>query len=212
MTSPTKVEGPALAGVVLAGGLGRRLGGVDKALLPLGGAPLVAHVARRLAAQVGAIAINANGDAGRFAGLDLPVVADPLPDRPGPLAGVLAGMEWAAARGFRAVVTVSTDAPFFPADLVARLQAAAGDDAAIAATAGTPPRMHPTFGLWPVALAPRLRAALLAGDRRMMHWAEACDAATAIFDDPDGTSFLNINTPEDLARAESLVALGTAPT
>lgn len=198
-------DGPAL---ILAGGLARRMGGGDKALLPLAGRPLLAHVIERLAPQASPLAINANGDPARFAAFGLPVLADPVADYPGPLAGVLAGLQWAAAMGASDIVTVAADTPFFPADLVARLRAAAAEAGAPIALAATPDperglARHPTFGLWSIALMDDLAAALAAGTRKIVAWADRHGAATALFDGP-GDPFFNLNTPDDLARAQTL--------
>ncbi|HHX88424.1 MAG TPA: molybdenum cofactor guanylyltransferase, partial [Paracoccus sp.] len=116
----------AVLGVILAGGRATRMGGGDKGLRQVAGRRLLDHVIDRLGPQVAGLAINANGDPARLAGFGLPVLPDSLPDHPGPLAGVLAGMDWAAGQGARAIVTAAADTPFFPPDLVARLQAAAG--------------------------------------------------------------------------------------
>lgn len=198
---------PQVPGVILAGGLATRMGGGDKGLLALAGRPLMAHVIDRLAPQVAALAINANGDPARFAGFGLPVLADGVPDRPGPLAGVLAAMDWAAARGARAVVTVPADTPFLPADLVARLGIAMGPERpAVAASAEAEGgvRVHPTCGLWPVALRERLRGDLAAGTRRVMVWAAAQGAAQALLPRGAVDPFFNVNTPADLAAAEAI--------
>lgn len=137
---PARVAVPAgpVAGVILAGGLSRRMGGGDKCLLPLGGRPILAHVIDRLRPQVGPLALNANGDPARFAAFGLEVVADDFPGFAGPLAGLLAGMDWAAARGLPLVVTAAADTPFFPRDLVARLRAAMAETGAPIALAATP--------------------------------------------------------------------------
>jgi molybdopterin-guanine dinucleotide biosynthesis protein A len=196
-----------IAGVILAGGRATRMGGDDKALLPLAGRPLVAHVVERLRPQVDLLALNANGDPGRFGDLGLPVIADGFPDFPGPLAGLLAGLEWAAAAGAGAVVTAAVDTPFLPADLVDRLTAAAreaGACAAVAATRGPEGlTLHPAFGLWPVGRRAALAEALAEGKRRVRDWAEACGAATAVFE-AEGEPFFNINTPDDLVHARGL--------
>lgn len=196
-------DGPA---IILAGGLARRMGGGDKALLQLAGRPLMAHVIERLAPQAGPLAINANGDPARFAAFGLPVLADPVADYPGPLAGVLAGLEWAAAMGAADIVTVAADTPFFPADLVARLRAAAagaGTPIALAATQDAERGIarHPTFGLWSTSLRHDLAEALEAGTRKIVAWTDRHGAATALFDGP-GDPFFNLNTPDDLARAQ----------
>jgi len=187
-------------GVILAGGLSRRMGGGDKGLLPLGDGTILSHVVARLAPQVVALALNANGEPARFAALGLPVVADTIDGFAGPLAGVLAGLDWAATQGGDHIVTAAADTPFFPCDLVPRLLAA-GDGIVLAATADG---VHPTFGLWPVALRDDLRAALQGGLRKVVHWTDRHGAATALFDDA-GDPFFNVNTPEDLARAEAML-------
>jgi molybdenum cofactor guanylyltransferase len=196
-----------IAGVILAGGQATRMGGGDKGLRVVGGQPLLAHVLDRLRPQVDSIVLNANGDPARFADWGLPVVADSLPDWPGPLAGVLAGMDWAAAQGADAVISVAADTPFFPRDLVAQLQAAAGPSGlALAATReGGKLYRQPTFGLWPVALRDDLRAALLGGLRKVVLWTDAHGAGTAEFATDPFDPFFNINTPEDIAMAETLV-------
>ena len=196
-----------VVGVILAGGRATRMGGGDKGLLDLSGRPVLAHVIDRLAPQVGALALNANGDPARFAGFGLPVLADSLPDWPGPLAGVLAGLDWAAARGARAVVSAAADTPFSPADLVAGLRAAAGPSGlALAASRDAEGTLwrHPTFGLWPVALREDLRAALTGGLRKVVAWTDRHGAGTAEFATTDRDPFFNINTPDDLARARTL--------
>ncbi len=179
--------------VILAGGLSRRMG-AEKALLLLAGRPLVAHVALRMAPQAGPLALNANGDPARFAALGLPVLPDPVAGNPGPLAGVLAALDWAAAQGAAGVATVPADAPFLPGDLVARL-AAAGP----LAVARSPGGWQGACALWPVALRARLAADLAAGARRVTDWALAQGAAAADF--PEDAPFLNVNTPADLAEA-----------
>ncbi|MFT3974575.1 MAG: molybdenum cofactor guanylyltransferase MobA [Amaricoccus sp.] len=189
-----------IVGVILAGGRASRMGGGDKALLRLGGRPLVARVAERLRPQVEAVLLNANGDPGRFAGLGFEVVADTVPDLPGPLAGVLAGMERAAAMGAAAIVTAPCDAPFLPRDLCTRL-AGAGP---FVLAAGGDGRRHPTFGLWPVDLRVPLRAGIAAGARRVGAWMAEHGAVVARFDDED--AFFNVNEPGDLVAAEARVA------
>lgn len=188
-------------GVILAGGLATRMGGGDKGLAELGGRSILSWALERIAPQVGSVAINANGDPARFAEFACPVIADTVPDNPGPLAGILAGMEWAAKEGASHIVTVAADTPFLPKDLVERLEAAAKNQPI--ALAETQDGRHPTFGLWPVSLADDLRARLAAGQRRVVTWAEDHGAASAHFQ--DGQAFFNINTPEDLARAEGLI-------
>ena len=200
-------------GVILAGGQATRMGGGDKGLLALGDATILDHVIARLAPQAGALALNANGDPARLARFGLPVLPDPIEGFPGPLAGVLAGLDWAAGAGAETVVTVAADTPFFPRDLVARLQAAAqgmahplvlattprGDEETRSMSRGGRVR-HPTFGLWPVALRDDLRAALDGGLRKVVLWTDAHDGREALFE--DGAAFFNVNTPEDLALAQ----------
>lgn len=202
--------------VILAGGSARRMGGGDKGLRPLGGLRVIDHLLAALAPQAGALAINANGDAGRFADLGLPVLADSILADPasadsgqngiGPLAGIATALDWAAGRGAAAVVTVPTDTPFLPPELVARLVQAAGPDCpAIAAEAGPEGlRLHPGIGVWPVALRGRLGAAIAAGHRRLMGFADACGAKPVAFPGGEG-HFLNLNTPEALAEAETML-------
>ncbi|MEM1302830.1 MAG: molybdenum cofactor guanylyltransferase MobA, partial [Pseudomonadota bacterium] len=170
-------------GVILAGGLARRMGGGDKGLLTLGGQSLLQHVIDRLEPQVADIALNANGDPDRFGGYGLPVIADETTDFAGPLAGVLTGMVWGAAQGADHIVTVAADTPFFPCDLVPRLQLALDGDAQIALAATPDPKRgmarHPTFGIWPTALADDLRAALANGTRKVVAWTDRHGTAMA---------------------------------
>lgn len=195
--------------VILAGGRASRMGGGDKGMLALGGQRILDHVIDRLRPQVSAMVLNANGDPARFDGLGLPVVADSLPDLPGPLAGVLAGLDWAAAQGAASVVSAAADTPFLPRDLVAGLRAAAGASGlALAASRDEEGRLqrHPTFGLWPVALRDDLRAALEGGLRKVVIWTDRHGAGTAEFSTGALDPFFNVNTPQDLALAEDLVA------
>ncbi len=199
-----------IPGVILAGGQSRRMGGGDKTLLPLGGQTVLSRVIERLRGQVGAMLLNANGDAARFAAFDLPVLPDSLQDHPGPLAGVLAGLDWAAGHGASRIVTVAADTPFFPPDLVARLVGAAeraGTPIALAATPreGGGLNRHPVFGLWPVSLRGDLRAALEGGTRKIVAWADIHGAASAEFPDTPFDPFFNINTAEDMHRAEAIL-------
>ena len=192
-------------GVILAGGRATRMGGGDKGALMLGGQSLLARCIARLAPQVDGAVLNANGDPARFAGYGLPVVADSVPGFVGPLAGVLAGMDWATQHGADAVVSAAADTPFFPEDLVTRLRAAG--PLALAATPDPVRKLnrHPTFGLWPVALREDLRAALHGGLRKVVLWTDAHGAATAHFPVGEFDPFFNINTPEDLIAAEALL-------
>ena len=198
----------APVGVLLAGGAARRMGGGDKCLLPLGGRPMLAHVAARAAPQVSRLVLNANGDPARFASFGLPVAPDSVEGRPGPLAGVLAGLDWAAAHAPECALaaTFAADTPFFPEDLVARLLRARrpGAPLACAASGG---RAHPVFGLWPVALRGDLRRALTEeGVRKVDIWTARHGAAEAAFPAGRIDPFFNVNRPEDLAHAKALLA------
>ena len=199
-----------ILGVILAGGRATRMDGGDKALLPLGGATLLDHVVTRLAPQCDRLVLNANGDPARFARFGLPVVADSAPDYPGPLAGVLAGLDRAAEEGAEMIVTVAADTPFFPPDLVTRLSEAAraaNTPIALAASPGedAAPRRHPIFALWPVTLREDLRTSLAGGQRKVVAWAERHGAATALFEAGAIDPFFNVNTPQDLAHAQALL-------
>ncbi|SHJ56087.1 molybdenum cofactor guanylyltransferase [Palleronia salina] len=195
-------------GVILAGGQATRMGGGDKGLLSLGDRSILDEVIARLAPQVSGMALNANGDAARFADLRLPVLPDSVAGHPGPLAGVLAGLDWAAGQGADRIVTVAADTPFFPRDLVARLAAAAEDvPIALAATReGDRVYRHPTFGLWPVALRDDLRAALADGVRKVVMWTDRHGCGQALFPTDGCDPFFNVNTPDDLEQAREMAS------
>ena len=196
-------------GIILAGGLSSRMGGGDKALLPLGDSTLLAHVIARLAPQTDGLALNANGDPARFSAYGLPVIADSIDGFAGPLAGVLAGLDWAAAQGASQIVTAAADTPFFPSDLVARLAAVAAPSGLAMAVTPDPERgraRHPTFGLWPVALRDDLRAALQGGLRKIVLWTEGHGCGFAEFPTRPHDPFFNVNTPQDLERARAIAA------
>ncbi|MDG3041251.1 molybdenum cofactor guanylyltransferase MobA [Roseicyclus marinus] len=195
-------------GVILAGGRATRMGGGDKGLRMVGGRRLIDHVIDRLGPQCAAMAINANGDPARLEEFGLPILPDTLPDHPGPLAGVLAGLDWAAAQGADAIVTAAADTPFFPGDLVARLMEHAGPSGlCLAASPDDTGRVQrqPTFGLWPVALRHDLRTALSGGLRKIVIWTDGHAAGQAVFDAAPFDPFFNVNTPEDIATAEALM-------
>lgn len=205
--------------VILAGGLATRMGGGDKGLLCIGKVPLLRRVIGRLHPQVSDIVLNANGNPSRFDAFGLPVRPDPIDGFPGPLAGILAGMDWAAQNGADAVVSVAADTPFFPTDLVARLCAATTGKQFPLAMAVTPRssdtlksggengmNRHPTFGLWPTALRDDLRAALNEGLRKVVLWTDRHGAAEAVFEDTPFDPFFNVNTPDDVIEAERLLA------
>lgn len=194
-------------GVILAGGQARRMGGGDKGLLELDGHTILEHVIARLTPQVGGVALNANGDATRFERFGLPVLRDSIEGFPGPLAGVLAGLDWAHEQGAEAIVTAAADTPFFPTDLVEKLTEASGDQPlALAASKGADSKVwrQPTFGLWPVALREDLRQALQDGLRKVVLWTDQHSAGQAVFDIETVDPFFNVNTPEDLADARKL--------
>lgn len=197
-----------LVGLLLAGGQSRRMGGGDKALRELAGVPLLARVIERLRPQVETLVLNANGDPARFAAFGLPVVADGVPGFAGPLAGVLAGLDWAAANrpDCPAVVSAATDAPFLPKDLAARLVAAANEAGADLACAASGGRAHPVFGLWPVWLREDLRQAVVAqGVRKVDQWTARHRLVAVEFADRPLDPFFNANRPEDLAAAAQLL-------
>jgi len=197
-----------VVGLLLAGGQSRRMGGGDKALRLLGGVPLLDRVIERLRPQVDALVLNANGDPSRFAHYALPIAADSVSGFAGPLAGVLAGLDWAASHcpDCLYIASVATDAPFLPTDLVARLVGeldAAHADLACAASGG---RTHPVFGLWPVRLRENLRQALVdEGIRKVDVWTARHKLVTVPFAGQPVDPFFNANRPEDFEAALSLL-------
>lgn len=206
-TTESGVRAPAI-GVVLAGGRASRLGGGDKGLRALGGRPIVERIIERARPQVDALALNANGDPGRFTAYGLPVLVDSIDGFAGPLAGVLAGLDWAATAHptIQWVASFPTDSPFFPTDLVDRLLSAVDRGQADIACARSGSRTHPVFGLWPVGIRATLRAALRGGGaygvEAFMHNYRLAAVAFPIGDfDP----FFNINTEQDLQIAEKRV-------
>ena len=199
---------PEILGLILAGGLSRRMGGGDKPLRLLDGRTLLDRVLARFAPQCGAgVILNANGDARRFSGFPGKIVPDGVPDHPGPLAGILAGLDHAALHhpGITHVASVSGDAPFLPPDLVARLAAVRDGDAIAVAASGT--REHFTVALWPVVLRADLRQALVErGERRVGAFLARHGAVPVSWPTEPHDPFANINTPEDLAAAERVLA------
>ncbi len=201
-------------GLLLAGGLARRMGGGDKPLRSIAGRSILAHVIERLAPQCGGLVVNANGDPARFADYGLPVVADSVPDFAGPLAGILAGLEWMADNrpGTEWLVSVAADTPFIPRDLVARLHEAREEQGVPLACAASGGWTHPVIGLWPVSLRDDLRRALTVEDERKIdRWTARHGCASAEWPVEPVDPFFNANRPEDLDEAERLFAtLATA--
>ena len=204
------VEAFGASGVVLAGGLARRMGGGDKTLREIGGHSILARVIARLEPQCKSLVLSANGDPMRFASFGLPVIADGVKQHPGPLAGILAGLDWAAAHRPNAqwVLSAPGDCPFLPRDLVARLRQAVSAQGAELAVAASQGRSHPVIGLWKVALRDALREALVVeGLRKVQGWTARHRVATVVWPDEPLDPFYNVNTVEDLAEAERLAAL-----
>lgn len=199
---------PPVAGLILAGGLSRRMGGGDKPLLEVGGQTLLARTVARLKPQARPLLLNANGDPHRFAGYGLPVRADIVEGYCGPLAGILTGLEWAREQGVEWLATAAADTPLFPADLVARLWAARQRTQAELAVAVSGGREHPVFALWPVRLAADLRRAVVQdGVRRMGEFMERHAMARAEWLAAPHDPFFNVNSPEDVHQlAERLAA------
>jgi molybdenum cofactor guanylyltransferase len=201
-------------GVVLAGGLARRMGGGDKPLREIGGQAILARVIARLAPQCQCLLLSANGDPLRFASFGLPVVADAVKDHPGPLAGILAGLDWAAAHRPDAqwIFSAPGDCPFLPRDLVVRLRQAVSAQNSELAVAASQGRSHPVIGLWKVALRDALREALVVeGLRRVGEWTGRYRVATVAWPVERIDPFFNANTVEDLAEAERLAAITGPP-
>ena len=204
MTSPL--------GVILAGGQSSRMGGGDKCLLTLGDTTLLDHVIGRLKPQVSGVALNANGHASRFAAYGMDMIPDSIDGFAGPLAGVLAGMDWAAAQVAELIVTAAADTPFFPKDLVRKLQGGLTAQAKIAMAATPDPARgvsrHPTFALWPTVLRDDLRQALTDGLRKVIQWTDRHGCAMVAFPVVPYDPFFNVNTPSDMARAQEILAGG----
>jgi molybdenum cofactor guanylyltransferase len=201
--------GPRTVGAILAGGLARRLGGGDKSLRPIGGRTALERIMERVTPQVARLIINANADPHRFDAFGLPVVADSLPDNPGPLAGVLAALEWTSAiePEIAWVLTLPGDAPFIPRDVVSRLHAARQLNDTMLACAASRGRTHPVIALWPVSIRDALREAIAdSGIRKIEAFTERYRRATEEWPVTPVDPFFNINTPKDLEEANLLVA------
>jgi molybdenum cofactor guanylyltransferase len=200
----------AIPGILLAGGLARRMGGGDKPMRTIAGRSILERVIARLAPQCDDLILNANGDPARFASFGLPVVADSVADFPGPLAGILAGLDWAAANrpGVGWVLSAAADCPFLPRDLVARLDAARAEQNAPIAVAASGGQSHHVIALWSVALRGELRHALtVEGIHRVERWMTRYKTATVSWPAEPLDPFFNANTADDLAEAERLAVL-----
>ena len=203
-------DAPATPGVLLAGGLARRMGGGDKPMRQIGGRTILARVIARLEPQCDGLILNANGDPSRFASFGLPVIPDTVENFPGPLAGILAGLDWAAANrpGVAWVLSAAADCPFLPRDLVARLHRARTEQNAELAVAASAGQSHPVIGLWSVALREELRRALVVEDiRKIDRWTARYRLATVTWPVEPLDPFFNANTVDDIAEAEKLAEL-----
>jgi len=204
------IEIPPTPGVLLAGGLARRMGGGDKPMRTIAGRTILERVVARLKPQCDGIILNANGDPERFATFGLTVVADDVADFPGPLAGILAALDWAAANrpGVEWMLSVATDCPFLPRDLVARLHQGRAAEKAQLAVAVSGGQTHPVIGLWHVGLREELRHALVKDDiRKIDRWTARYRLAAVSWPAEPLDPFFNANTVEDIAEAERLAAL-----
>jgi molybdenum cofactor guanylyltransferase len=197
-----------ITGVILAGGLASRMGGGDKSLKAIGGVPILLRVIRRIGPQVERLIINANGNAERFEKYDLPVVADDLPDHPGPLAGILAGMDYAAEMtSAKHILSVAADCPFLPKDIVPRLLAVLTIRETRISVAHSGGFAQPTIALWDVSLRQDLRKALVEeGVRKIDTFTARYRMASVEWPVEPCDPFFNANTPDDIAEAERLLA------
>ena len=203
-------DSPPTPGVLLAGGLARRMGGGDKPMRTIGGRTILDRVIARLAPQCDGLILNANGDPARFAAFGLPVIADTVKDFPGPLAGILAALDWTAANRPDAawVLSAAADCPFLPRDLAARLQQARIAEGAQLAVAASDGQSHPVIGLWSVSLREELRHALVVEDiRKIDRWTARYKLATVTWPATPLDPFFNANTMDDIAEAERLAEL-----
>ena len=203
-------KAPATPGVLLAGGLARRMGGGDKPMRQIAGRTILERAIARLAPQCDGLILNANGDPARFAAFGLPVIADDVAEFPGPLAGILAGLDWVAANrpGVGFMLSAAADCPFLPRDLVARLEQARRAQGAQLAVAASDGQTHPVIGLWSVALRVELRHALVVEDiRKIDRWTARYKLATVTWPATPLDPFFNANTAEDISEADRLAAL-----
>ena len=201
---------PEIPGVLLAGGLARRMGGGDKPMRQIAGRTILDRVIARLKPQCDGLIINANGDPARFASFGLPVVADSVADFPGPLAGILAALDWVAANrpDVPLLLSAAADCPFLPRDLVSRLHQTLMKENAQLAVAASDGQSHPVIGLWSVALREELRHSLVVEDiRKIDRWTARYRLATVTWPTTPLDPFFNANTVEDIAEADRLAAL-----
>ena len=209
-TPATPRGAPGIPGVLLAGGLARRMGGGDKPMRSIGGKTILARVIARLKPQCDGLVLNANSDPARFAAFGLPVIADDVADFPGPLAGILAALDWMAVHRpeVKRVLSAAADCPFLPRDLVTRLEAARAAENAELAVAASDGQTHPVIGLWSVALRDELRHALVKEDiRKIDRWTARYSLATVTWPVTPLDPFFNANTADDITQAERLAAL-----
>ena len=205
-----KIEIPPTPGVLLAGGLARRMGGGDKPMRQIAGRTILDRVITRLEPQCEGLILNANGDPARFASFGLPVIADTVKNFPGPLAGILAALDWAAANrpDIEFMLSAAADCPFLPRDLVSRLHCARDEQKAQLAVAASAGQSHPVIGLWSVALREELRHALVVEDmRKIDRWTARYRLATVTWPAQPLDPFFNANTMDDIAAAERLAEL-----
>jgi molybdenum cofactor guanylyltransferase len=203
-------EDAKIPGVLLAGGLARRMGGGDKPMRVIAGRTILERVIARLAPQSDGLILNANGDPARFAAFGLPVVADSVADFPGPLAGILSALDWAAAHrpDVKLMLSAAADCPFLPRDLVVRLHRGLIEENAELAVAASGGQSHPVIGLWSVALRDELRHALTVEDiRKIDRWTARYRLATVTWLTEPLDPFFNANTIEDITEAERLATL-----
>jgi molybdenum cofactor guanylyltransferase len=204
------IEATPIPGVLLAGGLARRMGGGDKPMRQIAGRTILERVIARLTPQCDGLILNANGEPARFAAFGLPVIPDGVADFPGPLAGILAGLDWVAANrpGVQWLLSAAADCPFLPRDLVSRLHQAREEQDAELAVAASDGQSHPVIGLWNVGLREKLRHALVVEDvRKIDRWTARYKLATVIWPTEPLDPFFNANTMDDIAEADRLAVL-----
>ena len=193
-------------GVILAGGQAQRMGGIDKGRLKIGDASILEIIIKCLNFQLDKIVLNANGDLARFSDLEIDVIPDTIKGYVGPLAGILSGLRFAEQNGFSSILTVASDTPFFPVDLLSKLSNVSPQQSALISIAATKQKdkliRHPTFGLWSVSLADDLEKNIQSGLRKIVLWADKHSAKTVLFPSSEYDPFFNINTQGDLEEAQ----------